>query len=354
MVWNPGTGNANPAPVSFNAGKQDGFNLDSVDVKIARAPEATDWAAGYVLELQYGNDAFTPDGPIRQAYVELTAPLGNGLDFQVGQFDNILGYESKDDYKNPNWSRSYGFTINPSSQVGVLATYKFCEAFSAQLGVANELNPAPGNNARNFSGAGGATIESKKAIVSLISLTAPDSWGSLAKSALYVGFDYGPGNATEIGGTHNVDKADLYIGATINTPVKGLTLGAAFDTINNSDLGPVEGYASTIGLYASYKLPGTDKATLNARAEYAHGSAFDNLFLDSYAAGFAPQEAKVFALTGTFQYDLWANVISRLELRWDTSADGSPMFGGIGSPGTGVPATKHNEVSLAANLIYRF
>ena len=48
-----------------------------------------------------------------------------------------------------------------------------------------------------------------------------------------------------------------------------------------------------------------------------------------------PQEAKVLALTGTVQYDLWANVISRLEVRWDTSADGSPHFGGdtaIGHP----------------------
>jgi hypothetical protein len=36
-VWNPGTGNANPAPYAFNAGKQDGFNVNSVDVKIAKA-----------------------------------------------------------------------------------------------------------------------------------------------------------------------------------------------------------------------------------------------------------------------------------------------------------------------------
>ena len=350
MVWNPGTGNANPAPSSFNAGKQDGFNLDSVDLKIARALDATDWSAGYTLELQYGADAFTPDGPIRQAYIELSAPVGNGLNFEVGQFDNILGYESKDDYKNPNWSRSYGFTINPSSQVGVLATYKFSDAFSAQAGVANELNPAPGNNARNTDGHGGSAIESKKALVSLISLTAPDSWGALAKSVLYAGLDYGPGNALNIAKTHNVDKTDLYIGATINTPVKDLTLGVAWDTVNNSDLGAVEGYAGTLGLYASYKL--TDKASINGRAEYAHGSAFDTLLGE--AAVIKEQDAKVFALTGTLQYDLWANVISRVEARWDASADGSPHFGGIGTPGTGVAATKHNDLTLAANLIYRF
>src|ERR1700678_2997050 len=50
-VWNPGTGNANPAPYAFNAGKQDGFNVNAVDVKIAKAEDETPWAAGYVVEL---------------------------------------------------------------------------------------------------------------------------------------------------------------------------------------------------------------------------------------------------------------------------------------------------------------
>src|SRR5580693_8187991 len=50
-VWSPGTGNANPAPYAFNAGKQDGFNLDAVDVKIAKAEDETPWSAGYVAEL---------------------------------------------------------------------------------------------------------------------------------------------------------------------------------------------------------------------------------------------------------------------------------------------------------------
>src|SRR5580658_10440905 len=71
-VWNPGTGNANPAPYAFNAGKQDGFNVNSIDVKISRAMEETRWAAGYVAELSYGPDARVIDAgayPIRQAYI---------------------------------------------------------------------------------------------------------------------------------------------------------------------------------------------------------------------------------------------------------------------------------------------
>jgi hypothetical protein len=52
---------------------------------------------------------------------------------------------------------------------------------------------------------------------------------------------------------------------------------------------------------------------------------------------------------------LWANVISRIEVRWDKNAgSGGPAFGGVGSPGTGVAPEKNNEVLIAANVIYKF
>ena len=355
-VWNPGTGNANPAPYAFNAGKQDGFNVDMVDIKITKVLDEGQWAAGYTAELNVGPNAAVALGgfaPIRQAYIELRAPLGNGLDLKVGQWDNILGFEGTDSYANLNWSRSYGYTIEPTEHIGVLAEYVFNPSVDLKVGVANELSTFN----RNGSGGGGAAIESKKALVSLLTLTAPDSWGSLKGSALYAGLDYGPGNNFNnfTAGGHVVDKTHLYIGAVVTTPVTGLKFGAAWDSVNNSDLNAfaVEGYASTLAAYVSYH-PTDSKLTINGRAEYVHGSAFDAPFLPNNAAYvFAnglPQEAKVMALTGTVQYDLWANVISRLEVRWDTSADGSPHFGGtaIGTP------TKNNELMVAANIIYKF
>src|SRR5665213_1597515 len=69
-VWNPGTGNANPAPYAFNAGRQDGFNVDDIDIKLAKPFDAGKWSAGYVAELNYGPESFGIDGgaaPIRQA-----------------------------------------------------------------------------------------------------------------------------------------------------------------------------------------------------------------------------------------------------------------------------------------------
>ena len=59
---------------------------------------------------------------------------------------------------------------------------------------------------------------------------------------------------------------------------------------------------------------------------------------------------KSFGLTETVQYDLWKNVISRLEFRWDHSASGQDAYGGttVGSP------SLKNVFLVAANIIYKF
>ena len=56
-------------------------------------------------------------------------------------------------------------------------------------------------------------------------------------------------------------------------------------------------------------------------------------------------------LTGTVQYDLWKNVLSRLELRWDHAADGNEAYGGEGTVAT---PNRKNAYLLAANVIYKF
>jgi hypothetical protein len=112
------------------------------------------------------------------------------------------------------------------------------------------------------------------------------------------------------------------------------------------------GYFQAVAGYLSYKI--SDKATISGRAEYANGQSLgaladaDNFF---YAGGTpANPLSKVFALTGTFEYDLWANVMSRIEARWDHSMSGGNAFGGtdVGGP------TSSNEILLAANIIYKF
>jgi len=365
-VWNPGTGNANPAPYALNAGKQDGFNLDAVDIRIQKALDESQWSAGYVAEISYGPDAIAIDGgayPIRQAYVELRTPIGNGIDWQLGRWDSLLGYESSDSMKNPNYTHTYGKTFEPTENTGLLGAYKFCDAVSLQLGVADTLATGP-VNARTDGGSS-AAIESKKTLLSLVTLTAPDSWGSFKGSRLDFGVDYGQGYTSTgySGGATTVpvsphDRTELYAGVTINTPVKDLTFGGSWDAIEHNDVAGIDtGYFQAWAGYASYKL--TDKLTINGRLEYADGLGLGvnadnaNGVFAGGGTGIPIPLDKVIDATGTLQYDLWENVISRVEIRWDHAANGSDAFGGTGALGAVVP-DKKNDITLAANVIYKF
>lgn len=394
-VWNPGSGNIAPAPFRFNAGKQDGFNIDSVDVKISKPLEEGQWSSGFVADLMFGPDAglvnhgdVIGNGHInglgisdivRQAYLSLRMPVGNGIDWKIGRFDCALGYESTDAYKDPNFTRSYGYTFEPTEHTGIMAEYKVNDTVALSAGVANTVTTEPLMNARS------PRAESKKAVMGMINLTAPESWGAIGGSGLYAGIDYGPGAVTE-------DRTHIYVGATIKTPVQGLTLGAAWDSINHMDVaapsfasgldanslnGSVDtGYASAIAVYASFKL--TDKASIHLRGEYAKGAALGalaDIYNGTGAADFSGTGTtfgsplrKVIAVTGTLQYDLWQNVISRLEVRWDHQADGAAdAFGGksfgaaagggeFATPfgGATVQGGKRNDVMVAANLIFKF
>src|SRR5437870_8551293 len=104
--WNFGTGNARLPDYKFGgSSKADEFNLDVVQLRIEKPLDEAEWAAGYRVDLWAGPDANTlgtqsnlstgsGDFAIRQAYIALRAPVGNGLDFKVGAFDSIIGYES--------------------------------------------------------------------------------------------------------------------------------------------------------------------------------------------------------------------------------------------------------------------
>src|SRR5207249_3710348 len=154
-TWKPGTGNAGGIPgraFDAPAGKQDGFNLNVVSLKLAKPLDETQWAAGYTAQLWFGPDAVNfntsfPNGSgsggdlaVKQAYIELRMPIGNGLDWKIGHFNYIGGYEQPDAGDNPNFSRSYAWTLEPASHTGLLATYKINEMFSLAAGVANTYN----------------------------------------------------------------------------------------------------------------------------------------------------------------------------------------------------------------------
>src|SRR5439155_8804071 len=119
------------------------------------------------------------------------------------------------------------------------------------------------------------------------------------------------------------------------------------------ELGGSSAYANAWALYSSFQA--TEKLSLHLRGEYA---STGTTLLGGFNDPDAGTTAKVFALTGTVQYDLWKNVLSRLEIRWDHQAGDADMLGFGGKPISSAilqpTGTKRNSVLIAANIIYQF
>jgi hypothetical protein len=376
--WNPGTGNANPPAYAYNTpAKQDGFNLNVIDLTLEKPLDEGTWSAGYKVELWFGPNASVlgnnivgagAGGPasgndvsLKQGYVALRAPVGNGLDLKIGTFDTIIGYEVANSGSNPNYTRSWGYSIEPTQQSGVLASYQVNKMIGLSAGIANLWSAGVGGGVPRS-----PRSESDKTYMGAVTLTAPDDWGFIAGSALYLGIV--DGFSAPVGN----DVTSYYAGLTLATPVKQLKLGAAWDYAKTHDNafpnGPGKGVSAhiqTVGLYASVQA--TEKLSFHARGEWvdisdavATGGRFNT---GAGSIGGLPPEA--IALTGTVQYDLWANVLTRLEIRWEHALSGSPFGGTVagdkypgngegGDPGNSKGADQKNSVLIAANIIYKF
>ena len=346
-VWKFGTGDANmPGRVYDGPDVQDGFNLNVVSLTLDKAPDSSAWSAGYHVQMLMGPGAvkrgtgliaLPGEFAFNEAYINLHVPVGNGIEFHVGQFGTFNGYEAYDPYKDPNWSRSYGFFNETSAHTGVAAFYKVADWLSLQTGVGN-VGPFNSQvDAKNH-------VESAKAYLAMLTLTAPESWGWMKGASLSAGYTGGPNAANN----EHVDQ--WYVGGTLPLPVTGLSLGVAYDYTGDTGgyLGLSSGgYANATALYIMYQA--TEKLKINTRLDYT--SATQGWYYSPLAGttGHSGND-QLGSLTVTADYSLWKNVVSRAELRWDRSFDGTGPFGGTVA---GVPHDK-NAVSLALNLIYIF
>jgi len=353
MIWKPGTGNANlPGRAYDGVGKLDGFNFNVAEIQLEKPLSEEQWAAGYRVQLLVGPDANafntsplgggpgTSDFSVKDAYVSLRVPAGNGLDFKVGSFSTVIGYESFESYLNPNYSRSFGWQLEPTQHTGALASYKATDVISFSAGVANTWNA--GINARPTrattpppASVQAAADESEKTYLASLSITAPESWGFLKDSAWYIGVIDGlAGN--------RLDTTSAYAGGSLHTPVEGLSVGGAFDYRFNGPnaVTPGNNWAWAVAGYVSFQA--SEKWKFNLRGDYTEGS--NGTF---YTRANGSLQNRLGALTVTADYALWANLISRAEMRWDHNMGGDDSYGKA-------PPDERDAFTLALNLIYKF
>jgi hypothetical protein len=353
-IWNFGSG-AEVANRFANTGsdRQDGFNVNTVKIQLEKPIDEGTWSAGYKFETMFGPDANVMPGAltsgvaIKQAYVALRAPIGNGIDFKLGQFDPIVGYEVTDSYANPNFSRSLGFNnLEPFGHTGILASYQVNDIIGVSAGVANgdaNFGLNGGSLTANGFASGqvgssmrGMLAESSKVYMGSVVIKAPESTGWLSGSSLYVGAV----NGDSIGAKN--DPTLLYVGASLATPIKELSIGASADLLFNAAstaLGD-KSYANAYAFYTGYQI--TEKLKANNRFEYATSGY--GAFMPNRTNG---EGDKIIGETFTLDYALWANVLTRGEFRWDRAVDGV-------AKGAGPFNGERNDLSLTASVIYKF
>ena len=357
--FNPdgGSGNPNYTYGSDSASKANGINLNVVDIALDKPLDESPWASGYHVEFWVGPDGNTlgVGNDIRQAYIALRTPVGNGIDWKVGVFDGIIGYEGTTSGNNPNYSHSFGYNLEPTTATGILGTYKVTDALSFQAGVAN----------CGYLGGGGYTASYNTGmyqpqVMGSIALTAPDSWGWAKGATLSGGIINNSGSTAGVGapassGGASGGATSYYLGGVLPTPNSNLKFGASFDYLNARDNNPgpsAAGNAWALALYSTLQL--SEKASLNLRAEYLDGMPLNGGAYGGTAAATAgvPRSNQAEEITATLQYNLWQNVLTRVELRWDhvAHADGYYSFNTSPTTANGY----NNAVMLAVQAIYTF
>ena len=386
-TWSPSNGDVPKSPagnIPLQSGKQNGFNLDLVKVSIAKAQDESATASGYNVDLLFGPDAVgwnpvqgnatskNEDFAIQQAFIALRTPVGDGINLKVGVYNTIIGYESLDAASNPNYTRSWGWAVEPTEHTGVQGNYQVNDEWLLQWGCANTLNN--GINTRNtYDTAGVNNSQWHKTLMGAVAFTAPSSWGWAAGSSLYAGVVYGFAGGTEgvsdsgntIGAAHvwhqgssAGSQGNYYAGATLNSPWKDVTFGATFDYVQNVGgtdyaLGDATGAITpffhindyVFGFYNTIKA--TDKLSFNSRAEYWEVDAFQSNYVDGDGG---------VSLTETVSYDIWGpNVISRVEFRYDkvTSSISKNGQSAYILP-NGVFVSDATSYGLYANIVYKF
>ena len=287
---------------------EDSFSINKVKVTIASAPverSGDSWDAGFRASLIFGEDApiVNTGGEaqgledLREAYVELNAPLGTGLNIKAGQLISLLNYESGDGgAANPNFSQGYQwFYTGNGPSAGVQLGYTFTDWLDLKVRVQNGLyaGAIDNNSGKTFMGSLGIK-------------PMPDLWFSL------VGF-----GGDESAG-FSVIGGSLLAGYQIAKP---FGIGFEFDYFRFDPDPAPEAELWSVGTWLTFDL--TEKVGLALRAEYlddSDGFGIPNISLGGRtgsAITSVDTEGDLSSITLTLNYKPVPNVKVQPEIRYD-------------------------------------
>ncbi len=299
------------------------FGLNLTEVIVDKAPDAAGSRTGYHLAFGFGqainavnaSDAggLGFDQYLKEAYFSYLAPVGKGLQIDVGKFVTPAGFEVIETKDNWNYSRGilFGYAI-PYYHFGARAKYTASDKFSITGFLMNGWNNVVDNNTGKTGGISVTVNPSKK-----VSIT----------QNYIVGAE---------GANNNSDKRHLLDTVLTISPTSKLSLAANYDYGRGDRIAGIANPVYWTGIAGYLKYAFDDKYAFSTRYEY---------YNDHY--GFTtgvPGHIQEF--TGTFQRMIGGHIMSRLEYRHDEA--NNPFF----TKGSSKLVTGQDTLSLG--MIFMF
>jgi hypothetical protein len=245
-----------------------------------------------------------------QGYLSWLAPVGKGLQFDVGKFVTPAGAEVIEAKDNWNYSRSLLFALAiPYYHVGLRATYNINDKVAVAGYLINGWNDAQDNN--------GGKSYAFQAIVK-----------PTTRISVFQNFIYGPEQVDDT--TDNRFLSDTTVSFTV-TPT--LSLMANYDYGRDRIAGT---RVSWQGIAAYARFQPTSNWTLSPRVEFLDDG-------DGFMTGVS-QNLKEFTITS--EHKIQGSLLARLEFRRDMTDE--PFF--LKDDGT----TEKGQNTFGLGLVYAF
>jgi hypothetical protein len=321
----------NTSGFRFFDGNTNAFSLNMAEVGVQKTPDAssTEGRFGYHIVAAYGqaarvvnsSDVLATDGSnfyLEQAYGSYLAPIGKGLQIDVGKFVTPIGGEVIESNGNWNYSRGILFYYAiPFFHVGARATYAFNSKVSVAGYVVNGWNNSIITHFDAAGQSGGLNY--------IGSLT----WTPTSKVSVIQNYMAGPViDAYNFSFTKAITDWKQLLDTVVSyTPNGNWTF------LLNGDYGFGPRYYDSETLAASpavkwWGVAGYAKYTLSPKSygairyEYYGDPNGYTCVLDGCANGFAQE------FTGTYAYNLTSGLQVRAEYRYDFASQPSFLYGG--------------------------
>jgi hypothetical protein len=133
------TNNANPSHATSNS-----FAVDQVQISLNN--EATeDSRGGFNVDYEWGTvNGAGAGGALYTASVSYLAPIGTGINFDLGLIPTLVGKEVNQTNMNFNVTRGAVWALQPVTHTGAIASINLTEDISASFGVLNDQGGASG------------------------------------------------------------------------------------------------------------------------------------------------------------------------------------------------------------------